>query len=160
FNTLTVAMKANPPAEADAPFIAKIKDIGMVPGESFDITRVEGPVAKALASVPKTGLKEIAGYLPKATRDIEGWRISTDKIGQYGTDYLLRALVAHDGLGANLTEDAVYPIAFTDAAGKDLTGANKYVLHFEKDQIPPVKAFWSLTMYNQDLFFVENPLKR
>jgi hypothetical protein len=63
-------------------------------------------------------------------------------------------------LGANLPADAVYPSAFVDGDGKPLNGANRYVLHFDKGQTPPVNAFWSITMYNADSFFVDNPINR
>ena len=85
--------------------------------------------------------------------------VSTDT-GTYGTDYLQRAYVARIGLGANLPQDAVYPTTSVDADGQPLTGANAYVIHFEKGQAPPVKGFWSVTLYDPQLFFVDNALHR
>ena len=64
------------------------------------------------------------------------------------------------GLGSNLPEDAVYPITRVDAEGKALTGANRYVIRFPKGQLPPVGAFWSVTMYNSKQAFVDNPINR
>ena len=84
----------------------------------------------------------------------------TTRTGIYGTDYLERALVTAIGLGANRPQDAVYPTSEVDADGKPYSGANKYVMHFDKGQMPPVNAFWSLTMYNAEYFFVANPLNR
>ena len=81
-------------------------------------------------------------------------------LGNYDTNYLLRAIVALVGLGANLTADAIYPHATTDTTGQPLTGANKYVIRFAKDALPPVKAFWSVTMYNAKQAFVANPIDR
>ena len=81
-------------------------------------------------------------------------------VGKYGTDYGERAIVALVGLGANLPADAVYPSAFMDGDGKPLNGAHRYVLHFDKDATPPVNAFWSVTMYNAQSFFVANPINR
>jgi hypothetical protein len=81
-------------------------------------------------------------------------------MGTYGTDYEQRAVVAFFGLGANLREDAVYPTAYWDQEGKQLSGQQRYVLHFDQDQLPPVKAFWSLTMYDQDTFLAANPINR
>jgi hypothetical protein len=78
----------------------------------------------------------------------------------YGTDYLDRAFVTAIGLGANRPEDAVYPTSLMAADGKPYDGANKYVIHFDKGGLPSVKGFWSLTMYNAEFFFVENPLNR
>jgi hypothetical protein len=81
-------------------------------------------------------------------------------LGNFGAEYGARAVVALVGLGANLPQDAVYPSAFTDGEGKPLSGTNKYVLRFEKDAVPPVNAFWSVTLYDPDSFFVANPLNR
>src|SRR5260370_24122913 len=80
--------------------------------------------------------------------------------GLYGTDSLQRATIALIGLGANRPQDAIYPTSEFNTEGMPYSGANKYVLHFAKGDLPPVNAFWSLTMYNADYFFVENPLNR
>jgi hypothetical protein len=82
------------------------------------------------------------------------------KTGIYGTEYLQRAFVTAIGLGANRPQDAVYPTSEVDGEGKPYSGANKYVLHFAKGQTPPADAFWSLTMYDADYFFVPNKLNR
>src|ERR1700693_1560266 len=74
--------------------------------------------------------------------------------------YLKRAAVALVGLGANQPEDAIYPLNFADADGKPLAGKHKYVLHFDKDEMPPVNAFWSVTMYDEEGFQVANPINR
>ena len=80
--------------------------------------------------------------------------------GAYGTNYLQRALLNLQGPGWNLPEDAVYPTARVDSEGETLNGAHQYVIHFAKGEQPPVKGFWSLTMYDPDGFFVPNPLDR
>jgi hypothetical protein len=90
---------------------------------------------------------------------VNGWVIST-KTGIYGTEYLQRALVTAIGLGANRPQDAVYPTSEADAEGKAYDGANKYVMHFDKGEMPPADGFWSLTMYDGDYFFVANKLNR
>ena len=81
-------------------------------------------------------------------------------MGTYGTDYETRAGVAWLGLGANLVKDALYPRSQLDGDGQPLDGAHTYVLHFDKGQTPPVDGFWSLTMYNAQQFFVDNPIDR
>jgi hypothetical protein len=91
---------------------------------------------------------------------VNGWQMNTDTMGVYGNYYLKRAIVAQMGLGANLPEDAIYPMNIGDADGKPLTGANKYVLHFAKDEIPPAKAFWSVTLYDKDGFPTSNDMER
>jgi hypothetical protein len=86
--------------------------------------------------------------------------MNTDTVGVYGNYYLKRAIIAQFGLGANLPEDAIYPVNLADESGKSLDGANKYTLHFDKGATPPAGAFWSVTLYDQDGFQVPNPLNR
>ena len=81
-------------------------------------------------------------------------------VGRYGTNYLFRAIVAQVGLGANLPEDAIYPRATKDGDGQPLMGTNRYVIRFPKGQLPPVGAFWSITLYDSRQFFVQNPINR
>jgi hypothetical protein len=159
FNTLAMLMKDNPPAEADAPMIEKMAKIGIVPGQRFDVSKLDPAVAKGLQEVPKAAQKQIMGYFKNAGIDVNGWQVMT-KTGLYGTNYLQRAFVTAIGLGANRPQDAVYPTSMVDGDGKPYDGANKYVMHFPKGQTPPAKGFWSLTMYDANYFFVENPLNR
>jgi len=91
---------------------------------------------------------------------VNGWQMNTDTMGVYGNDYLKRAIVAMVGLGANQVEDAIYPLNVSDADGKPAMGGRAYVLHLDKDQIPPADAFWSLTMYDAEGYQVANPLNR
>lgn len=89
-----------------------------------------------------------------------GWRKPPNKVGRYAQDYGLRAAVAMVGLGANLPEDAVYLNAQQDENGQVLQGGGHYRLHFPAEKLPPVKAFWSLTVYDGDGFLIPNPLGR
>jgi len=91
---------------------------------------------------------------------VNGWNVSRKVIGSYGTDYYSRGTVAFFGLGANLKEDAIYPSCFFDKDGNQLNGANKYVLRFDKGRTPPANAFWSLTLYDPQGYFVDNPINR
>jgi hypothetical protein len=88
-----------------------------------------------------------------------GWSIDL-ATGDYGTDYLKRAAIARFGLGANIAADAVYPSATSDAAGNALIGTTSYTIHFAAGQTPPVRGFWSLTVYDQSGFLVPNPINR
>jgi hypothetical protein len=92
-------------------------------------------------------------------KPVNGWRTQLD-LGRYGTNYEQRALVAMMGLGANLAEDAVYPATECDAAGQPLSGENRYVLRFPPGGLPPVKAFWSITMYTDRHYLAANPIGR
>lgn len=159
FNLLATLMRDNPQAAADAPIIAKMARLGIKPGAPFDFTQLDPAVQAALKDVPKVAFEKIMAHFKTAGEHINGWLFTT-KTGLYGTDYLQRALVTAIGLGANRPQDAVYPTSEVDAEGKAYTGSNQYVMHFPKGQLPPVDGFWSLTMYNADYFFVDNPLNR
>ena len=159
FTLLAQLMKDNPPAAADAPMLAKMARLGLVPGQKFESAKLGPAAAKALQEVPKPSVEKIMAHFKDAGKNINGW-IFTTNTGKYGTDYLQRAAVTFFGLGANLPQDAVYPTTETQADGKIYDGSKKYVMHFAKGQMPPVNGFWSLTMYNGEFFFVENPLNR
>ncbi|HQR38089.1 MAG TPA: DUF1254 domain-containing protein [Blastocatellia bacterium] len=159
FKELATLMKANPPAAADAPILARMAKIGLVPGQDFDASKWDAATTTAMAGVPKAAFEQIMASFKTAGTNENGF-VFTTKTGIYGTDYLQRALITAVGLGANRPEDAIYPTSEADATGQPYDGANKYVVHFDKGQLPPVKGFWSLTMYNADYFFVANPINR
>ena len=102
----------------------------------------------------------MAWKMPTLARVANGWSINTDTMGVYGNYYLKRAMVSQLGLGANLPGDAIYPLNLGDEAGQPLDGANNYTIHFEKGAVPPVDAFWSITLYDQKGFQVANGLNR
>lgn len=159
FDLLATLLKDNPPAEADKPILEKMATIGIEPGKPFDTDKLGTQTVSALESVPKEAFAKIMAHFKEAGNNINGW-VFTTKTGQYGTDYLQRALITAIGLGANRPQDAVYPTSEVDNTGKPYDGANKYVLHFDKGQFPPAEGFWSLTMYDAGMFFVDNPLGR
>ena len=97
---------------------------------------------------------------PRLAQVVNGWQMNIDTMGVYGNFYVKRAIITMIGLGANSAEDAIYPILLVDADGKPLAGDNDYVLHFGKTELPPVHAFWSLTMYDAEGFQAANSLNR
>jgi DNA sulfur modification protein DndE len=159
FKRLANLLKDNPPLKQDESTLAKFAKIGLVAGKDFNFDQLDPTIKKAILDTPKKALEKIANHQKEAGKMVNGW-IITMKTGDYGNDYLQRAYVAAVGLGANLPADAIYPVTEIDSDGNHLNGKNKYVLHFNKDEIPPVKGFWSLTMYNDQFFFIENPLNR
>jgi uncharacterized protein (TIGR03000 family) len=160
FKRLAALMKSNPPPAADAPVLKKLAKIGIVPGQDFDMKKLDPAVAKGLEKSVQMAVAKLGAAGKEVGKPVNGWRILPMNVGKFGTDYDLRAIIALLGLGANIPQDAVYPTTFVDAAGKPLNGANRYTLHFDKGQLPPVNAFWSVTMYNAESFFVDNPLNR
>lgn len=159
FKLLAALMKDNPPAPADAPMLAKMAQLGIVPGQDFDVSKLDPAVAKGLEGVPRAAFEQIMASFKTAGTNVNGWLYSL-RTGLYGTDYLQRALITAIGLGANRPQDAVYPTSEAGADGKPYEGSSKYVMRFDKGQLPPVNGFWSLTMYDEKFFFVPNPLNR
>jgi hypothetical protein len=150
----------HPPHITDQPIIAQMKRIGIEPGKSFDFDKLDPVVKKALESAPSDAQQLMAWKVATLARVVNGWSMNTDTMGVYGNYYLKRAMVSQIGLGANLPEDAVYPLNLSDDNGKPLDGANKYTIHFDKGAAPPVDAFWSITLYDAWGFQVANALNR
>ena len=160
FNYLARLMKTNPPALDDAPVVARMAKIGLVPGQDFDASKLGTFDKEAIKAVPKLAQLKIMEYFKQVGKPVNGWMFTT-KTGIYGTQYLDRALITAIGLGANRPQDAVYPTGEKDADGNGFDGASKkYVVHIDKGQMPPVNGFWSFTMYDDKYFFVPNPINR
>jgi hypothetical protein len=159
FKLLAELMKDNPPAKEDNPIIARMAKIGLVPGKEFDISKLDPAVGKGLTGAPKAGIETIMEEFKTGPTKVNGWEILTNA-GIYGTNYANRALVTAIGLGANRPQDAIYPTSVADADGKPYSGEKKYVMHFPKGEAPPADGFWSLTMYDDKFFFVDNKLNK
>jgi hypothetical protein len=153
-------LKTIPPHVTDQPIIAQLKKIGFEPGKSFVVQKLDPAVRKAFAGVPEEAQKLMAWKVATLARVANGWSMNTDTMGVYGNYYLKRAIVAQVGLGANLPEDAIYPVNLADETGRPLEGANAYTLHFANGDTPPANAFWSITLYDAEGFQVANALNR
>ncbi len=159
FNMLAMLLKNNPPAPDDQEMVETLAKLGIIPGQAFDIKKVDPVIANALENAVKTGPDIIPSYARQLSSIKNDW-LTFKQVGTYGNNYLDRAFVAYVGLGANIPEDAIYPVTKIDGDRKPLNGENKYTIHFDKGQMPPVKGFWSLTMYDENLSFLANPLNR
>jgi hypothetical protein len=155
FTLLADLMKRNPPAPADAPALERFKAIGLEAGKSFDGKALD---SRWDARLPQLSFDRIKLQLMSLKRE-NGWLFTT-KTGVYGTDYIQRAFITAFGLGANRPQDAVYPMSQRASLLEAYEGDHNYALRFEKGQLPPVKGFWSLTMYDEEMFFVANPINR
>jgi hypothetical protein len=160
FSTFAELLKTNPPHANDYPIVARLKRIGIEPGKSFVLTSAKPEVQRALQAAIPEAQQDIEAAVHRSGVLANGWRTNLTAIGTYGTDYLHRAGVAFAGLGANPIQDAVYPSLFADSNGDPLRADRRYQIHFDKDQIPPVRAFWSLTMYDERQLFAANPIDR
>jgi hypothetical protein len=161
FEELRVGLKNNPQSAEDAALLAVFDRIGLGKNETPYGTSLDPAIADGLSraikdgdQIVKSSWKNLKGFY------INGWTYNT-KIGTYGYNYLLRAAVAEGGLGANVPEEAIYAKTQTGMDGQPLSGANNYLMHFDKGNLPPVNAFWSLSMYNATTFlFVPNLINR
>ena len=160
FGLFAQLTKLNPPHASDYPMVNRMARLGIVPGQPFSLAQSAAEVRQAIESARDTALVAIKGAATKLGVRRNGWRMRLSAIGTYGTDYLARAATAYGGLGANTVEDAVYPTAVADANGQPFSSDFSYVLRFTKEQLPPVRAFWSLTMYDERQLFAENPIRR
>jgi hypothetical protein len=122
--------------------------VGFKVGQSFDLKDFPPDIRRAFERAAADGNAMVASVGKKAMGEGgKGWTYSTHG-GAYGVDYTYRAAIAYGALGENLPQDAVYPSLSTDSEGKPLDGNSAYILHFDKGQLPPVKAFWSVTATN------------
>ena len=160
FDTANQLMETNPPAAADAPILQELAALHVGPGEKFDdkaLGLFSGLRWKLMLLQLKGKLKaEAANY----AQQMGQWIYYGDPIGDFGTAYTYRAMVALMGLGANTTDIAIYPKTEVDHTGAVLTGKKTYTLHF--DSFPPTleKGFWSVTAYGEDDFLIDNAIDR
>lgn len=148
-------LKTNPPEmPRDATIVNEMKKLGLTPGRTWDVNELDSSVRSALNSAKPAAVSRTKSFAAQGFENVNGWGI-LKKTGLYGDDYLDRAFVTAVGLGANRPEDAIYP--FTQAS---FVGSKTYVIHFAKGLTPPVKGFWSITMYDPAYFFVKNALNK
>jgi hypothetical protein len=160
FGLFAEVMKKNPPHETDWNMLEYLKAFHIVPGKHFDFASLDAEHRTALTRAVSEGQKAIKAKANNISgQSVNGWGIAREFMGNYGNAYLQRAYIALIGLGANPAEDAVYPMSVVDADGTPYSGKYAYVLHFKKDELPPVRGFWSLTMYDES-YFADNPIGR
>lgn len=151
----------NPPSPQDGQALDNLARFGVEPGKPFDLGAVDPGTRQALDGAAERAFAAMDDHMRTAGRLDNGWNVLISDIGTYGTNYLRRATIARVGLGANLPEDAVYPNnAGVDRDGNPLSGKRRYVIRFQPGQTPATNAFWSITMYDQRGFLVNNPIGR
>ena len=160
FDTANQLMETNPPAAADAPILRELAALHVGPGEKFDdkaLGLFSGLRWKLmLLQMKKKLLSESESY----TRQMGQWTYFGDPIGNFGTAYTYRTMVALRGLGANTTDVAIYPKTDVDSTGAVLTGKKTYTLHIEAEPPTKEKGFWSVTAYGEDDFLIDNAIDR
>ncbi len=153
-------LSRNPAHMTDFSILARLAQLGIAPGVEFDISRFNGAEVEQIEQATATALADMTAAIPNIGTKTNGWTTFSDTTGVYGNKYFVRAVVTLAGLGANPVEDALYPLLVTDSDGDPVVGDHDYVLHFNEEQLPPVAAFWSLTMYDVEGFQIPNDLNR
>jgi hypothetical protein len=160
FGRFAELLQDNPPGPQDYPMLHRLERVGLRVGRSFELNAASPTIKQAFARAIVDGRAMVASLGKKAAgAGGHGWTYTMSG-GAYGVNYRERAAVAYFALGMNLPQDALYPSLATDSEGRPLDGNRKYVLHLEKGQLPPVDAFWSLTAYDADGYFMPNALQR
>jgi hypothetical protein len=159
FRLFARLLKTNPPNPGDAPMVARLAKLGIVPGKEFNPALMDAATVNAIAAAPKAGQQEIASAFASAVTMENGWGFPK-VAGTYGIAYSDRAAVTWYGLGANRKQDALYPTSELGPDNQTYNGNATYTMHFNPGSLPPVNGFWSITMYDEKYFFVPNALQR
>lgn len=152
FNQLNALLVDNPPYDYDQPVLDRFAPLGIGAGKSFDITKFSPTVQDAMKDFPATDVAATQKAFAEKGQDPALAQIS----GRFGTHYDERYAAVFGGLGGNLLDDAAYFWLTKDTDGAKLNGENRYVIRFAADEIPKVRAFWSLTLYNQDFYLPQD----
>ncbi len=160
FNAANRLMESNPPSAADEEIMNSFRQLGIGAGLTFNAALLQGDVKAHWTSLLQSLRTTLVMAGAQYQVTLGDWTFYGAPIGDFGTAYGYRALIALGGLGANPVEVAVYMKTGIDTAGQDLSGSNSYALHF--DSLPPIMegGFWSATVYGSDDFLIENPESR
>jgi hypothetical protein len=160
FQTFALLLEHNPAHSADEPMLRQLAQIGLVAGKPFPAAGLPPEVVKAIEEGARSASDALESFDPKKLPlGKTNWTVP-GHYGRYATNYPVRAFTARYLLGALPAEDAVYYSSPRDSAGQPFDGSKRYVLHFDKSAIPPVRAFWSLTLYDDQGYFTANALSR
>ena len=160
FAAFARAMKINVPHKDDTVMLGDLARIGLVPEQDFDSSRLTPQQLQALNDGVHAAMERIEKFVASGAAIKPGWSSFQGTVGRYGTNYMARAVTARVAVGANPVEDAVYIGSSADASGQPLNGSTRYRMHFDASNLPPVLAFWSVTVYDKDGYFVANPINR
>ena len=165
FEYLGAALQFVPETPEDKGIRAKLATIGIGPGKTFEFKDLSAEHKAAVLLGMKEGDDKVDKAVASAGKSIHGWRVGGLAGGDrafFNGDWLKRAAVAKAGIYANDPVEATYPLTRADSTGETLDGSkHKYVLTFAKNELPPVNAFWSVTMYDgKTQLLIENPIGR
>ena len=164
FEYLGAALQFVPETPEDKAIRARLATIGIGSGKTFEFKDLSAEHKAAILLGMKEGDDKVDKFLASGMKNIDGWKVGS-MFGDrafYNGDWLKRAAAAKGGIYGNNADEAMYPMTRVDAAGQTLdTGKHNYTLTFPAGQLPPVNAFWSVTMYDgKTQLLIENPIGR
>jgi len=161
FNILNFILQFCPTAPSETDLMARFAKIGVGAGKTFDPSVLLPEMKAAIGQGIADAWADFGGLV----KQFDEGKVSSGDV--FGTreylknNYLYRMVAAGMGIYGNSKMEAMYPVYGVDSAGKKLNGASIYTLHFAPGQLPPVNAFWSLTMYELPAsLLVANPINR
>jgi hypothetical protein len=165
WKTINRAMAENPPLEKDRALLDVFATVGIGPGLTETLEKLDPASKRGLARAAAGGWAMVEAMLASgaANRSSNGWIFGPKASGRQGAvdnDFRGRAVCSIGGIICNDADEALYFVAFTDVDGKMFDGSNRYILRFEKGGMPQVNEFWSLTMYDPAHNLVDNPINR
>ncbi len=164
FEYLDFALQFAPPGPEERTIRAKLARIGIGAGKKFDFKELSLEHKLEVGLGMKDGEAKVEKYLTAGQRNINGWKVGSvfGNRAFFNGDWLKRAAAAKGGIYGNNDVEATYPMTRVDATGEPLDGAkHDYTLTFPAGQLPPVNAFWSVTMYDgKSQLLIENPINR
>lgn len=160
FALLNEALECDNFVPGEEAVLAQFASVGIGTGQPFDATHLTDSQRQGLQAGIKAGFERLTAFLHGGGERVNGWRFVTS-LGQYGHDFVARSATACFGYGANEPIEASYPYTTDDAEGRPLDGSQRYRIRFSPGQLPPVDAFWSITIYTRpDNQLVANPISR
>ena len=164
FEYLDAALQFVPETSRDKAIRAKLARIGVGPGKTFAFKDLSLEHKAEILVAMKQGNDKVDKWLASGNKSINGWNVGSffGDEAFYNGDWVMRAGAAKGGLLGNDAVEAMYPYTRADATGEPLDGSkHKYTITFPPGQMPPVNAFWSVTMYDgKSQLLVKNPIKR
>ncbi|MDX1298649.1 MAG: DUF1254 domain-containing protein [Pseudomonas sp.] len=164
FDYLNFALQFAPAGPEEEAIRAKLARIGIGQGKTFDVQDLSDEHKAAIAEGMKAGGEKIDQYLASGQKPINGWTLRSmfGNRAFFNGDWMLRAAGAKAGIYANDAVEAVYPFTRIDVNGDTLDASkHNYTLTFSADEMPPVNAFWSVTMYDGNTqLLIKNPINR
>jgi hypothetical protein len=154
-------MQVNPPSNGEQALLALFKQIGFNPEQNFKASSLTVPQRKGLIRALEAGKEMVNTNITQGDNLYNGWTIQSKEMGNYGYSYLTRAALTMQSIGGFPWEEAIYVVGYKDINGIELNGTKNYVLHFNKEELPQVYQFWSLTMYElPSVMLYDNPINR